>query len=73
LVHLNELYEEFHSPGVCPLFAGSIKYMKVKYIESLTDLEKALIDIGFDRFDGKFKKISISLYVFKLIKKIFLF
>jgi hypothetical protein len=53
LVHLNEVYEEFHSPGMCPLLSGSIKCMKVKYIESLTDLEKALIDIGFDKFGGK--------------------
>ncbi|PKY41704.1 hypothetical protein RhiirA4_396364 [Rhizophagus irregularis] len=59
LVHLNEIYEDFHSPGVCPLFAGSIKYMKVKYIESLTDLEKALIDIGFDRFEDRLQELTM--------------
>nr|CAG8639753.1 8056_t:CDS:2 [Entrophospora candida] len=34
LVHLNATYEEFYSPGVFPLFTGSIKYLKVKYIEN---------------------------------------
>ncbi|CAG8632000.1 13640_t:CDS:2 [Cetraspora pellucida] len=50
LIHLNEIYEDFHSPTVCPLLSGSIKYMKIKYIESLTDLEKALTDIGSFKF-----------------------
>ncbi|RIA82126.1 hypothetical protein C1645_809763 [Glomus cerebriforme] len=59
LVHLNEKYEDFHLPGVCPLFAGSIKYMKVKYIESLTDLEKALIDIGFDKFEDRLQELTM--------------
>ncbi|CAG8764123.1 13007_t:CDS:2, partial [Acaulospora morrowiae] len=43
LVHLNELYECF-DPGV--VFSNSIGHMKGKYVENLTELEKALIDIG---------------------------
>ncbi|CAI2169942.1 16884_t:CDS:2 [Funneliformis geosporum] len=61
LVHLNETYEDFHSPGVCPLFANSIKFMKVKYIESLTDLEKALIDIGFDNFEDRLQELTMMI------------
>lgn len=64
LVHLNELYEDFHLPSMCPLFSSSIKYMKMKYMESLTDLEKALIDIGFEKFEGKKKYICTNIFIF---------
>ncbi|CAG8541603.1 11690_t:CDS:2 [Diversispora eburnea] len=59
LVHLNEIYEDFHSPRMCPLFSNSIKYMKVKYVESLTDLEKALIDIGFEKFEDRLQELTM--------------
>ncbi|CAG8446373.1 12626_t:CDS:10, partial [Acaulospora colombiana] len=49
LVHLNDLYEGF-DPAV--LFSRTIGHMKDKYVENLTDLEKALIDIGFEKFEG---------------------
>ncbi|RHZ48842.1 hypothetical protein Glove_541g87 [Diversispora epigaea] len=61
LVHLNEIYEEFHSPSMCPLFSNSIKYMKVKYVESLTDLEKALIDIGFEKFEDRLQELTMMV------------
>ncbi|CAG8763735.1 9688_t:CDS:2, partial [Acaulospora morrowiae] len=54
LVHLNELYECF-DPGV--VFSNSIGRMKGKYVENLTELEKALIDIGFEKFEGKARKL----------------
>ncbi|CAG8587502.1 8519_t:CDS:2 [Funneliformis mosseae] len=57
----DKTYEDFHSPGVCPLFANSIKFMKVKYIESLTDLEKALIDIGFDKFEDRLQELTMMV------------
>ncbi|CAJ0891764.1 14071_t:CDS:2 [Entrophospora sp. SA101] len=61
LVHLNATYEEFYSPGVFPLFTGSIKYLKVKYIESLTDLEKSLIDVGFEKFEDRLQELSMMV------------
>ncbi|CAJ0849012.1 12226_t:CDS:2, partial [Entrophospora sp. SA101] len=61
LVHLNATYEEFYSPGVFPLFTGSIKYLKVKYIESLTDLEKSLIDVGLQELSMMVREIDQTL------------
>lgn len=61
LIHLNEIYEDFHSPSVCPLFSGSIKYMKIKYIETLTDLEKALTEIGFDKFEDRLQELTMMV------------
>jgi len=61
LVHLNATYEEFYSPGVFPLFTGSIKYLKVKYSESLTDLEKSLIDVGFEKFEDRLQELSMMI------------
>jgi hypothetical protein len=41
--------------------------MKVKYIESLTDLEKALIDIGFDKFEGKSRNIILKRLILIIV------